>query len=99
MLYEKDFLAWTQQQSELIRQGRWQEVDLDHLIEELEDMGKSNHRELESRLVVLLAHLLKWKFQLNQHKTNGRNSMEDVGEKPYEMAGEISKACIASFPH
>ena len=66
MLYEKDFLAWTQQQSELIRQGRWQEVDLDHLIEELEDMGKSNHRELESRLVVLLAHLLKWEFQLNQ---------------------------------
>jgi len=55
MLYEKDFLAWTQQQSELIRQGRWQEVDLDHLIE-----------ELESRLVVLLAYLLKWEFQLNQ---------------------------------
>ena len=66
MLYEKDFLAWTQQQSELIRQGRWQEVDLGHLIEELEDMGKSNHRELESRLVVLLAYLLKWEFQLNQ---------------------------------
>ena len=56
MLYEKDFLAWTQQQSELIRQGRWQEVDLDHLNEELEDMGKSNHRELESQLVVLLAN-------------------------------------------
>jgi len=55
MLYEKDFLAWTQQQSELIRQGRWQEVDLDHLIE-----------ELESRLGVLLAYLLKWEFQLNQ---------------------------------
>ena len=66
MLYEKDFLAWTQQQSELIRQGRWQEVDLDHLIEELEDMGKSNHRELESPLIVLLAYLLKWEFQLNQ---------------------------------
>ena len=56
MLYEKDLLAWTQQQSELIRQGRWQEVDLGHLIEELEDMGKSNHRELESQLVVLLAN-------------------------------------------
>ena len=55
MLYEKDFLSWTQQQSELIRQGCWQEVDLDHLIE-----------ELESRLVVLLAYLLKWEFQLNQ---------------------------------
>ena len=66
MLYEKDFLVWTQQQRELIRQGCWQEVDLDHLIEELEDMGKSNHRELESQLVVLLAHLLKWEFQLNQ---------------------------------
>ena len=66
MLYEKDFLAWTQHQSELLRQGRWQEVDLDHLVQELDDMGKSNHRELESRLVVLIAHLLKWEFQLNQ---------------------------------
>ena len=59
MLYEKDFLAWTQQQSELSRQGRWQEVDLDHLVQELDDMGKCNHRELESRSVVLIAHLLK----------------------------------------
>ena len=66
MLYEKDFLAWTQQQSELLRQGRWQEVDLDHLVQELDGMGQSNHRELESRLVVLIAHLLKWEFQLNQ---------------------------------
>ena len=66
MLYEKDFLAWTQQQSELLRQGRWQEVDLDHLVQELDGMGKSNHRELENRLVVLIAHLLKWEFQLNQ---------------------------------
>ena len=49
MLYEKDFLAWTQQQSELLRQGRWQEVDLDHLVQELDDLGKSNHRELASR--------------------------------------------------
>jgi hypothetical protein len=72
MLYKKDFLVWTRQQSELIRQRRWQEVDLDHLIEELEDMGKSNHRELESRLVVLLAHLLKWEFQLNQRQDQWR---------------------------
>ena len=62
MLYEKDFLAWTQQQSELLRQGRWQEVDLDHLVQELDGMGKSTHRELESRLVVLIAHFLKWEF-------------------------------------
>jgi hypothetical protein len=40
--------------------------NLEHLIEELEDIGKSNHRELDSPLVVLLAHLLKWGFQLNQ---------------------------------
>ena len=72
MLYEKDFLAWTQQQSELIRQGCLQEVDLDHLIEELEDMGKSNHRELESRLVVLLAHQLNQEFQLNQLRDQWR---------------------------
>lgn len=62
-LYHTDFYAWTQEQSALIRAGKLADIDLEHLAEEIEDMGKSEKRALESRLEVLLMHLLKWQFQ------------------------------------
>jgi Domain of unknown function DUF29 len=61
--YDKDFYSWTQEQAELLKHGRFSELDIDNLIEELETMGRSEKRELESRLTVLLLHLLKWKYQ------------------------------------
>jgi hypothetical protein len=72
MLYQQDFLAWTRQQAHLLSQKRWQDLDLENLIEELEEMGRSNHRELESRLIVLIAHLLKWEFQWKQLQSQWR---------------------------
>lgn len=61
--YDKDFYAWSLHNAALIREGKLSEVDLKHVAEEIEDMGKGNKRELVSRLIVLLAHLLKWNFQ------------------------------------
>lgn len=65
-VYEQDFNHWIEQHIALLREGRLNEIDIEHLIEELEDMGKSNQNELESRFRVLLAHLLKWQFQYRQ---------------------------------
>jgi Domain of unknown function DUF29 len=62
-LYDEDFLAWTEQQSALLRASRRDELDLDSLAEELDTMGRSEWGELENRLEVLLMHLLKWDFQ------------------------------------
>jgi hypothetical protein len=64
--YEQDFDAWIQQHINLLKQGRVEEIDVDHLIEELEDMGKSNRRELVNRFIPLIAHLLKWQYQYKQ---------------------------------
>jgi Domain of unknown function DUF29. len=61
--YEKDFYSWTQEQAELLRQGRFNSLDIPNLIEEIETMGRSEKRELESRLTILLLHLLTWKYQ------------------------------------
>lgn len=61
--YETDVVEWAKEQANLIRAGRFDLLDLDHIAEEIEDVGKSEKRELASRMVVLLAHLLKWKFQ------------------------------------
>ena len=63
-IYEQDFYAWVNLQITLLKAGKNHEIDTQHLIEELEEMGKSNVRELESRFIILIAHLLKWQFQL-----------------------------------
>ena len=61
--YNSDFYGWTQEQAGLIRAGRLSDLDLENLIEEIEAMGRSEKRELDSRLTVLLIHLLKWQYQ------------------------------------
>jgi ribosomal protein L29 len=61
--YREDHHAWALANAALLRSGRLSEIDVEHIAEELEDMGASKERELESRLGVLLAHLLKWVFQ------------------------------------
>lgn len=62
-LYDTDIVAWASEQAELLRAGKWDALDLEHIAEEIEDVGKSEKRELRSRLAVLAAHLLKWKYQ------------------------------------
>ena len=62
-LYERDYSAWAKRQIELLSARRFADLDIAHLVEELEDMGRSERNELEGRLTILLAHLLKWQFQ------------------------------------
>lgn len=64
--YQKDYDAWAQTQIDLLKAGRFAELDIVHLVEELGDMGRGERTELENRLTVLLAHLLKWEFQHGQ---------------------------------
>ncbi|WP_366547921.1 DUF29 domain-containing protein, partial [Salmonella enterica] len=61
--YEIDFYGWTQEQARLLRDGQLSELDTQNLLEELESMGGSERRELESRLEILFMHLLKWQYQ------------------------------------
>lgn len=61
--YENDFLLWVEQQVELLRAKKFEQLDLNNIIEEMESMGKSLRRELGSRLKVLLMHLLKCEYQ------------------------------------
>jgi len=62
-LYEQDFFAWSQTTAALIRTGKWNDLDREALAEEVESLGRSEKRELEHRLEVLVMHLLKWRYQ------------------------------------
>jgi ribosomal protein L29 len=61
--YDTDIAAWAIEQAALLRAGDLAALDLEHIAEEVEAVSKSERKELESRLAVLIAHLLKWRFQ------------------------------------
>ncbi len=77
-LYDKDTAAWAAANADLLRQRRFGELDVPHLIEELEDMGKSERRALESHLSVLLMHLLKWEHQPSMRSNSWKLSIENA---------------------
>ncbi len=62
-LYDSDFFAWSREQARLLRSGELAQADIEHIAEEIESMGRTEKRELISRLEVLLLHLLKWRYQ------------------------------------
>ncbi len=61
--YDKDVILWSQEQAALLRSGKFSQLDIEHLADEIEDVGKSEKRELAHRMAVLMAHLLKWQYQ------------------------------------
>jgi len=66
--YETDFARWCAEQGAMLREGRLDRLDRENLAEEIECSGRSERREIENRLKVLLVHLLKWR-----HQPEGRN--------------------------
>ena len=63
MDYESDLALWADEQAGLLRAGRVNELDLEHQAEEIEGLSRRDRREIESRVRILLAHLLKWRYQ------------------------------------
>lgn len=75
-LYDDDFYAWATEQAALLRAGRLAEADIEHIAEEIESMGKTEKRELISRLTVLMLHLLEWRFQPERRGRSWRLTIE-----------------------
>ncbi|MBW4514637.1 MAG: DUF29 domain-containing protein [Timaviella obliquedivisa GSE-PSE-MK23-08B] len=76
-LYEQDFFLWTQQMATALREGRFDQLDIENLAEEIESVGRSEKRELASRLRVLLIHLLKWQFQSERRSHSWQSTITE----------------------
>jgi hypothetical protein len=73
-LYDEDFFEWTRRNAELMRAGCFEQADIEHIAEEIEDMGKRVLRALDSHLEVLIAHLLKCQFQPEKRSASWHNT-------------------------
>lgn len=76
-LYEQDFWLWTQAMAEALKSGNFSQLDLENLAEEVESLGRSDRRELQSRLTVLLMHLLKWQFQPEMRSGSWKGTLRE----------------------
>ncbi len=74
-LYEADETAWLEAMAELIAEGKQDEVDYAHLQEYLTDMANRDKREVESRLSVLMMHVLKWTHQKKKRSKSWRRTI------------------------
>ena len=62
-IYDSDFQVWVEKTIDCLEKQQFNRLDIQHLIEELTDLGRSDRKELESNLMILMAHLLKLKIQ------------------------------------
>jgi hypothetical protein len=76
-LYDLDFYQWTQSQSDLLRVEEWEQLDWQHIAEEIESLGKKDKRQVQSRLAVLITHLLKWEYQPEKRSPSWRKTLKE----------------------
>lgn len=76
-LYDRDFYLWLEMTAMLLRKGKFSQLDMPNLIEEIEAMGRSEKEALESNLVVVLMHLLKYKYQPSIRSNSWKSSIRE----------------------
>lgn len=74
-LYEADETAWLDAMAEFISEGRFGDLDYPHLGEYLTDMARSDRRKVESRLAILIMHVLKWMHQAEKRTPSWRRTI------------------------
>jgi len=74
--YEADYGAWVASQAALLRDGRFDQLDLHHLIDEVESLGRSDFHRFESAIKIVLLHLLKWDVQTDHRSRSWADSIE-----------------------
>lgn len=100
-LYEQDYFLWLQSTIEALRSRYLEAVDIDNLVEELEDFGRSEKKAVYSNLRVLLIHLLKWKYQPQKRTTSWRITIAEHRqrlEESFEVSPSLrrySQECFA----
>jgi hypothetical protein len=88
--YNTDVIAWANEQAAFIRSGRFELLDIEHIADEIEDVGKSEKREIKSRMVILLSHLLKWE---RQSERQGNSWRKTINVQRRDVAG-----CLRDTP-
>jgi Domain of unknown function DUF29 len=103
--YDTDFDAWAQQQAEALRAKQWDQLDIEHLAEEVEELRKTERRGARSQLRLILSHLLKWAYQSARRTdswratiANGRVLVQEDIEDSLSLAHDLAELFAWAYP-
>ncbi|ODN41974.1 DUF29 domain-containing protein [Piscirickettsia litoralis] len=102
--HDLDIYAWAHENAELLRQGKFNEVDMVNVIEELEDLGNSKRDQLTARLKLIIQHLLKWQYQPSHRGRswsltikNNRRDVEGLLEDVPSLKSKIDECFVKAY--
>ncbi len=75
-LYEKDYANWAEEMATLLQEKRFDELDLENLVEEIQDLSKRERDKLISSIRLIIHHLLKWKYQPQKRSRSWQITIE-----------------------
>ncbi len=99
-LYEQDYYLWLENTAQILREKKLDRLDLPNLIEEIEDMGKSERRAVCNNLKILLMHLLKYEHQQQKRSNSWRYTIREHRQRieaAFEDSPSLSKYFLESF--
>lgn len=99
-LYNRDFYLWLEETLKLLREGRLAEIDVKNLIEEIEDMGKSQKQAVRSNLIVVLMHLIKYKYQPERRSGSWKYTIREHRRRlteAFEDSPSLRNYCMEVF--
>ncbi|KQV84979.1 hypothetical protein ASD15_07545 [Massilia sp. Root351] len=73
-LYDQDIAAWAQEQAALLRDRQWDLLDVEHIAEEIAELNLRERHELAHRYIILISHLLRWRYQPDRRCSSWRNT-------------------------
>jgi hypothetical protein len=95
-LYETDFVLWTEKTAELLLEKNYDAVDWENVIEEIESMGRSERRAIESLLTRLIEHLLKLAYWESERERNARHWRGEIARFRVQLKREMKSATLAN---
>ncbi|QHV00261.1 DUF29 domain-containing protein [Synechocystis sp. CACIAM 05] len=75
-LYEKDYSQWAETMADLLQSGKFTELDIENLVEEVRDLSKRERDRLLSSLRLIVHHLLKWDYQPKRRSRSWQGTIE-----------------------
>jgi hypothetical protein len=96
MLYEKDYSAWAESQAKALAEGRFVDLDLVNLADEVAGLSGSDKRAIKSRLAQLVGHLLKWQYQPGARSHSWRYTVKEQRAQIEDLLDESPS--LRSYP-
>jgi len=75
--YDGDVVAWANEQARRLRAGEFHRLDIEHIADEIESVGKTEQQELVNRMALLIGHLLKWQYQPSHRSRSWENTIRE----------------------